>query len=240
MRIPAFLAIALLSAIAAHAQTRINSLPFTINAPGSYQLVRNITAGNAKLTIQASNVTLDLGGFTITASTPNEVLTILAFNTPVSNVVIENGSIINTVGGIVYMGASEVTFDHLSMISSGQNAFTDEGGRNNRITHCSLISGSPASPQGPTGCHGDSRATIQLSGSSDTVEDCIITSTQSIAVISWSPGCLPSTAGNVFVRNVIHSPYQNSLSLNFCDVYSGNAFPGQPAGATNVNGGVPF
>ena len=47
--------------------TPITSLPFDIQQPGNYYLTRNLTiaaAGNG-ITIDSSNVTLDLGGFTI-------------------------------------------------------------------------------------------------------------------------------------------------------------------------------
>jgi hypothetical protein len=50
-------------------RTPIASAPFTISAPGSYYLTTNlaITSGNA-VTINASHVTLDLNGFTISSS----------------------------------------------------------------------------------------------------------------------------------------------------------------------------
>jgi hypothetical protein len=45
--------------------TPISSLPYTINAPGSYYVTRNLSAvsGNG-ITINADDVTLDLMGFT--------------------------------------------------------------------------------------------------------------------------------------------------------------------------------
>jgi hypothetical protein len=54
-------------------RTPINSLPFTINQPGSYYLTNNLqftaASGNA-ITITVSNVTLDLMGFTLSSSNP--------------------------------------------------------------------------------------------------------------------------------------------------------------------------
>src|SRR4030095_6606576 len=46
-------------------RTPISTLPFTISSPGSYYVTSNLTgvAGQHGITINADNVTLDLGGF---------------------------------------------------------------------------------------------------------------------------------------------------------------------------------
>src|SRR5260370_6407387 len=51
------------------ARTPISSAPFTISAPGSYYLTKDlsVTTGNG-ITISADNVTLDLNGFTISST----------------------------------------------------------------------------------------------------------------------------------------------------------------------------
>ena len=48
-------------------RTPISSLPFTISAPGSYYLTRDLTgiSGSIGIDIATSNVTLDLGGFSL-------------------------------------------------------------------------------------------------------------------------------------------------------------------------------
>jgi parallel beta-helix repeat protein len=48
-------------------RTPISSLPYTISAPGSYYLTRNLTAtgSSAGITISADNVTVDLDGFAL-------------------------------------------------------------------------------------------------------------------------------------------------------------------------------
>lgn len=45
----------------------VSSLPFTITAPGSYYLTRNLTApaGSAGITVKADDVTIDLDGFAL-------------------------------------------------------------------------------------------------------------------------------------------------------------------------------
>src|SRR5437868_8408613 len=51
-------------------RTPISTLPFTISASGSYYLTTNLTgvAGSDGITISASDVTLDLKGFTMTGA----------------------------------------------------------------------------------------------------------------------------------------------------------------------------
>jgi hypothetical protein len=47
--------------------TSINSLPYTVTAPGYYYLTRNLTYnGGTAITVDADNVTLDLMGFCLT------------------------------------------------------------------------------------------------------------------------------------------------------------------------------
>ncbi len=50
-------------------RTPISSVPYTISMPGSYYVTTNLTVGSGDaLTISASGVTLDLGGWTITST----------------------------------------------------------------------------------------------------------------------------------------------------------------------------
>ena len=48
----------------------IQTLPFTINGPGSYYLARNLT-GAEGITIAVSNVTLDLNGYVLSGAAGN-------------------------------------------------------------------------------------------------------------------------------------------------------------------------
>lgn len=81
-------------------RTPISTAPFTINAPGSYYLTQNIsvTTGNA-ITVNASNVTIDLNGYTI-SSTQNPAATAAAIyiNNTCSNIAITNGHVNSGVG----------------------------------------------------------------------------------------------------------------------------------------------
>jgi hypothetical protein len=68
--------------------TKITSLPYTINTPGAYYLASNLSSSNDGITITASNVTLDLMGFTITTGVFKGIS---LFN--VANVEIRNGTV---------------------------------------------------------------------------------------------------------------------------------------------------
>src|SRR5690348_6198610 len=48
-------------------RTPISSLPFAISSSGSYYLTTNLTgiSGNNGITVSSGNVTIDLGGFTL-------------------------------------------------------------------------------------------------------------------------------------------------------------------------------
>lgn len=72
--------------------TEINQLPFTINSPGRYYLARNLgDTGSAGITIQISNVTVDLNGFLLGGGTGSAIVCtgVVASR----NVTIKNGTI---------------------------------------------------------------------------------------------------------------------------------------------------
>lgn len=79
---------------AADKRTPISSLPFTISTPGSYYFTQNLqftaSSGNA-ITISASGVTLDLGGFTLSSSSGVAGNAIVVGS--VSGVTVKNGHI---------------------------------------------------------------------------------------------------------------------------------------------------
>jgi hypothetical protein len=74
--------------------TAISSLPFTINAPGNYYVTRNLTsAGGTGITIASSNVTLDLGGFTLDGANVGQYGVQLDQTAAAKSVVVRNGSV---------------------------------------------------------------------------------------------------------------------------------------------------
>ncbi|HTA42217.1 MAG TPA: hypothetical protein VK789_07210 [Bryobacteraceae bacterium] len=84
--------------VAAGGNRATNGFPYIINQPGSYQLTGNLTvpAGVNGIGIAASNVTLDLNGFTITVLGANRG--VYAVGSP-SMISVRNGSIVAPVSG---------------------------------------------------------------------------------------------------------------------------------------------
>ena len=85
-------------------RTPISSLPFTISTPGIYYLTKNITTAGNGIVINANDVVLDLGGFTIVgdrgvADTGVDITT-------QTNVTIRNGTVRNFGTGVNVGAAS--------------------------------------------------------------------------------------------------------------------------------------
>jgi len=76
-------------------RTPIESLPFTISASGSYYFTKNLvftaTSGNA-INITASNVTLDLNGFTLSSS-PGVTGNAVNISDSLFNITVKNGCV---------------------------------------------------------------------------------------------------------------------------------------------------
>lgn len=91
-------------------RTPISSLPFTISQGGSYYLTRSLSvASGDAITITANDVTLDLGGFTLSsmATAPGSGTAVLLTNSKPENIAIRNGHIRSTTilaGGIFSKG----------------------------------------------------------------------------------------------------------------------------------------
>jgi parallel beta-helix repeat protein len=99
----------------------------TIAAPGSYYLTANINvAGTTAVIITASNVTLDLNGFTIAGNLDNFGV-VMGGNA--LNVVVRNGTIRNFAQGILNTGVTIVSLSHLTITENLRNgvAFDSDG-----------------------------------------------------------------------------------------------------------------
>lgn len=69
---------------------------FVISEPGSYRVTRNLTAASGRdcIDISASNVVLDLGGFTLSGSGRGGVgVNVVSTEKPVSDVEVRNGAL---------------------------------------------------------------------------------------------------------------------------------------------------
>ena len=224
----------------------IVSVPYTISSPGIYYLANDIFShANAKITISASNVVLDLGGHALQVSSIDECIYVEGGGPQarVTNVTIQNGALVNNVAGCIFLNFTNgCVIDHVSATAAGQCTLFDFSGVNNRISNCIFASGKPASLQGPFGPHGPAFSTVSLEGCSDLIENNIITSAEAAAIESGTTGAAGQVAESALRNNVVRSPIvatpSPSVSLDEFDVYIGNLFPGKPAGANNVTGGV--
>jgi hypothetical protein len=91
---------------ASYAQTPITSVPYTISAPGRYILANNLTysaaSGNA-ITVEASNVSIDLNGYYLYCPTSNNSANGIYENN-LANLQVRNGIIVGFFWGIQFQG----------------------------------------------------------------------------------------------------------------------------------------
>jgi hypothetical protein len=227
--------------------TPISSVPYIISSPGIYYLANDITSSNpnAKITITASNVVLDLAGHTLRVATQDECILIegsppagtlnlfwVGHNGSI-NVTVQNGTLMNTVAGCIFMGAVHAgIIDHVTMIAAGQNAFTDELGFFNRISNCMLSAGNPQKITGPFPSHGYSDTTVDLFASGDVFENNIVTASWihggALRSASSPDGGDISNSGNAILNNVLWSFGYFLMYVSPLDVSSGNQSPGIP------------
>lgn len=112
--------------------------PATIAASGSYYLTSNINVtGVTAVVITASNVSLDLNGFTVTGSRDNFGV-VLGGNT--FNVVVRNGTIRNFAQGILNAGVTSVSLSNLTIAENVANGVGfDSGGISVFIDGCAIV-----------------------------------------------------------------------------------------------------
>ena len=88
--------------VAQDSVTKIISLPYTISAPGEYEVTGDLTVnGTDGIDVKASNVTLDLGGFSIT-QLGSAGATVGVNDSSSDNVVVENGTISGFNRGVLF------------------------------------------------------------------------------------------------------------------------------------------
>ena len=130
-------------------RTPISSLPFVINKPGSYYLTDNLVGSEPfGISIDSSNVSLDLMGFVLRGSggSGRGITT----NSGAQNIVIRNGLIRGWGGNAVYDPAFGVTT--LSGVTLRDLRIEDNGGgiscgSNCQIVDCVLVNNGGASIQ---------------------------------------------------------------------------------------------
>ncbi|MEA3189205.1 MAG: hypothetical protein QOD99_3035 [Chthoniobacter sp.] len=140
----------LISASTGWTQTKvINSLPYTIKTPGTYRLHKSLsypaTSGNA-ITVNASNVTIDLGGFSVIGTMDNPDLATRGITAEGREfVTIRNGTIRGFRDGVVLDGGRNHLVENTAVDSCITTGIVVSGSdsivRDNRVSNIS--SGQP-------------------------------------------------------------------------------------------------
>ena len=225
----------LLFAVAAHAQTVISSLPYTIASSGLYVLNGNLngtqTSGNL-ITINASNVTLDFQNHYIAGAVGNTSQTTTGvYASEQSNLIIKNGTIAYCATGIDLEGNGSATtnsvdhqVDNMRATYCYSTGIYINNGPASRITNCQVSQ---------TGYTGASQAIgIYAQGGGITIQG------NAVSTVTASAGYGIAAGNGVFVRqNTIYSAtygvragkYQDNLTYA-CSAAFGN---GTDAGGNN-------
>ena len=145
-------ALSSVSAEAACTNITSSSIPKTITASGCYKLSEDVTkpiSSGYAINITASNVQLDLGGYSITNSDNANSDGVFGINVgAVSNVTIKNGSIVNFHGGIQLEypddQRSAIIVDNITVDfkTAGRNG-GDFWGKNVTVSNCRVY-GNPS------------------------------------------------------------------------------------------------
>ena len=99
----------------------ITDLPFTINKPGSYYLVSNLTASGHGIFVATNGVVLDLMGFTLAGdgdTVDNGIWVGGSPDAPVCGAVVRNGTVRNFGNGIRVENAIGGSFEHLALVQN--------------------------------------------------------------------------------------------------------------------------
>jgi hypothetical protein len=113
-----FASMSSLFAISGYAIT-ITSLPFTISAPGNYKLTKNLTYSGSSnaITVSASNVVLNLNGFTL-SGTGSSNSSIAIYDDGFSSVTLQNGTTTGFADALEGENASQILVQNLTMFNN--------------------------------------------------------------------------------------------------------------------------
>lgn len=200
--------------------TAIDALPYTINQPGNYFVTRNLTATNAGgITINASNVTLDLGGFVLDGA--NQSLYGVYVNPGFDSIIVRNGSAIRWVSHAFFL--VNTTAKDLSANNNGIGVYIQAGS----LTGCSARSnttvGVDAAQTAVTGCSAKANA-IGIRTVHGSVTNCSTISNTDAGIVSdrsvvaectsWADryGIVATSSSNIH-HNVIDQAQSDGIRL---------------------------
>jgi len=216
---------------------QVGTTGYTINQPGTYILADNILfapaiAGSSAITINASNVTLDLGCYGITQINATADVNGIEVNAQ-SNVNILNGSISSMTGDGIFVaaGSSNISVLTVSILTSQRGVVIDG------------TSGSPTTDYDITGLEllGNTTAiTLNFANNGD-ISDCLVRNSASAGlelVSSYSNKIIGCSIENTGTRNgsvfgvTLNKGGNNIFSKNYIDSLSTlDTFSGNSANA---------
>lgn len=128
--------------LAAEKRTAISSLPYTISSPGSYYVTANLTppSGQGGITISASDVTLDLNGFSLTGTGAAAAANAILINDTLKNIHVHGGGIRNWPGKAISAGTNTSTtvYEDLRIHSCATGGIAS--GNNCSVRRCQVVS----------------------------------------------------------------------------------------------------
>jgi hypothetical protein len=186
--------------------TKIRKLPYTITAPGNYELTRNFTVASGKfgITVEArdANVVINLGGFSITGDSVGG--TAAGINSDQGNTTVYNGTISGFGMGVV-LGAQGGNAHDLRLL--GNSWGIEILGNNIVVQNCSVIGTGGASFT--YGILISENVNVQVTG-------CHISQ-----YVMGIDSVDPSDSGNTFIGNYVASCTWG-LRMSPWDYYQGN------------------
>ncbi|RMH25591.1 MAG: right-handed parallel beta-helix repeat-containing protein [Planctomycetota bacterium] len=185
--------------IAPTGPTLIFSLPYVIDQPGAYALGRNLTStGGVGISISVSNVTLDLGGLTLSGAGGGTDAVVLVGN--LTNVTVRNGQIVNWTGAGVWDGATpdrNVRVERVSVTGTGFGGIECVAS-GVTVQACQIAGGSPGVAVGQASRVIDTRVTAAtdfglIAQERTLVTGCVIENAGSVGVLAGANVTLRET-----------------------------------------------
>ena len=120
-------------------RTPIESLPFSINEPGSYYLTSNLHRdGGPAILINVDDVTVDLMGFTLSGTASNGIQVNPPIGESIKHLVVRNGTITGFSAGLRLVRSVGGVFEDLAIRDSGMNGVSVSGGAGNTFRRCTV------------------------------------------------------------------------------------------------------
>jgi hypothetical protein len=205
-------------------RTPIPTLPFTITNAGAYYLTTNLVgaSGSPGITITASDVALDLNGFSL-IGVPG-ALTGVTSAAPAVALTVRNGALRNWPGGALNLAGPDARLEGLNVQSNG-GAFAVVAGAQARLRDCTVAHNTGAGVSiGPGGAVRDcvlrhNAGVGALTGDGALVQDCTVHANAGHGLVlgnasSLAGGSVRTNAQNGVVGLTNTSIARCSIALN--------------------------